>query len=411
MASTFTTNFGIEKIGTGEQSGTWGTTTNFNIDILDRITSYKSVTLSDAATATLTVRAGSPSSGSSNVQDGMYRVIKFGGTLSQACTITISPSTTTAYFIIQNGTSGSQNIIIKQGSGAQTVTIANGKADIVYADASDEVISIGSKLGVSFDIVNDTSPQLGGDLDMNGQDIVTTSNADIELAPNGTGKTVLKGNTNPGTMVFNCESNSHGQTVKSQPHSASVTNVLTLPPGGDQEIVGTTATQTLTNKTIGVGQLSGQVAIANGGTGSSSLAGANIAVLNSTNNFADNILQRAQLKDYAETVHANGTKTSAFNLDLENGNVHSFTIGSGTFNVGITNSLTSHSNSITCIITNGGAGTITFKAGAHDGGGNSVKFAGGSAPTLTSSGTDILTFITFDGGTNYFGFAAGLAMA
>ena len=85
---------------------------------------------------------------------------------------------------------------------------------------------------------------------MNGQDIVTTSNADIDLAPNGTGKVVVKGNSNPGTVVFNCESNSHGQTVKSQPHSASVTNVLTLPPGGDQEIVGTTATQTLTNKTL-----------------------------------------------------------------------------------------------------------------------------------------------------------------
>tara|TARA_R100001126_G_C4885252_1_gene181898 strand:- start:51 stop:1238 length:1188 start_codon:yes stop_codon:yes gene_type:complete len=308
MASTFTTNFGIEKIGTGEQSGTWGTTTNYNIDILDRITSYKSVTLSDAATATLTVRAGSPSSGSSNLNDGMYRVIKFGGTLSQACTITISPSTTTAYFIIQNGTSGSQNIIIKQGSGAQTVTIANGKADIVYADASDEVISIGSKLGVSFDIVNDTSPQLGGDLDMNGQDIVTTSNADIELAPNGTGKTVLKGNTNPGTMVFNCESNSHGQTVKSQPHSASVTNVLTLPPGGDQEIVGTTATQTLTNKTIGVGQLSGQVAIANGGTGSSSLAGANIVASNANTTFTK------ALRGSTQTA---GSQTGSVTLDFD----------------------------------------------------------------------------------------------
>ena len=100
-------------------------------------------------------------------------------------------------------------------------------------------------------VVEDTTPQLGGNLDMNGQDIVTTSNADIELAPNGTGKVVVKGNSNPGTVVFNCESNSHGQTVKSQPHSASVTNVLTLPAGGDQEIVGTTATQTLTNKTMG----------------------------------------------------------------------------------------------------------------------------------------------------------------
>ena len=113
-------------------------------------------------------------------------------------------------------------------------------------------------------VVEDTTPQLGGNLDMNGQDIVTTSNADIELAPNGTGKVVVKGNSNPGTVVFNCESNSHGQTVKSQPHSASVTNVLTLPPGGDQEIVGTTATQTLTNKTMGATSF-GDNNITNGG--------------------------------------------------------------------------------------------------------------------------------------------------
>jgi hypothetical protein len=118
-------------------------------------------------------------------------------------------------------------------------------------------IASGSEIS---NVVEDSTPQLGGNLDMNGNDIVTTSNADIDLAPNGTGKVVVKGNTNPGTVVFNCESNSHGQTVKSQPHSASVTNVLTLPPGGDQEIVGTTATQTLTNKTIDASQLSGTVA-------------------------------------------------------------------------------------------------------------------------------------------------------
>ena len=121
-------------------------------------------------------------------------------------------------------------------------------------------------------IVEDTTPQLGGDLDMNGQDIVTTSNADIELNPNGTGKTVLKGNTNPGTIVFNCESNSHGQTVKSQPHSASVTNTLTLPPGGDGELVSTVATQTLTNKSIAASQLTG-------------LAAANIVATNAQSTF------------------------------------------------------------------------------------------------------------------------------
>ena len=71
MASSYSTNFKIEKMATGDQSGTWGTTTNHNFDILDRIAAFKAVALSDASTATLTVAASSPSSGSSNVQDGM----------------------------------------------------------------------------------------------------------------------------------------------------------------------------------------------------------------------------------------------------------------------------------------------------------------------------------------------------
>jgi hypothetical protein len=128
--------------------------------------------------------------------------------------------------------------------------------------------------GTLTNLVDDTTPQLGGDLDMNGQDIVTTSNADIELNPNGTGKTVLKGNTNPGTIVFNCESNTHGQTVKSQPHSAAVTNTLTLPPGGDGELVSTVATQTLTNKSIAASQLTGALPAIDGSSLTGISAGA-----------------------------------------------------------------------------------------------------------------------------------------
>ena len=134
--------------------------------------------------------------------------------------------------------------------------------------------SDGSAGGGLSDVVGDTSPQLGGDLDMNGKDIVTTSNADIELNPNGTGKTVLKGNTNPGTIVFNCEVNTHGQTVKAQPHSASVTNTLTLPPGGDGELVSTVATQTLTNKSIAATQLTGALPAIDGSSLTGISAGA-----------------------------------------------------------------------------------------------------------------------------------------
>ena len=140
MASSYTTNFGIEEMATGDQTGDWGTTTNFNFDILDRIGAYKAVALSDAATATLTVREASPGSGTENLQDGMFRVIKFTGSLAQNCTITIAPNTTTAWFIFENattdtGSSGPYSLIFSQGSGAN-VTLQNGKNVIVYCDGA-----------------------------------------------------------------------------------------------------------------------------------------------------------------------------------------------------------------------------------------------------------------------------------
>ena len=142
------------------------------------------------------------------------------------------------------------------------------------------VANLVSAAGGLTDVVADTTPQLGGNLDVNGNDIVSTSNGNIDILPNGTGVVNLDGDgssggvsvsdglvdirTGTGTrsqVKFYCESsNAHAQTVQPQPHSAGVTNTLTLPAGGNQEIVGTTATQTLTNKTIDAAQLSGTVA-------------------------------------------------------------------------------------------------------------------------------------------------------
>ena len=135
MASSYTTNFGIEEMATGDQSGDWGTTTNFNFDILDRITAYKAVALSAASPATLTVREASPGSGTENLQDGMFRVIKFTGSLSQNCTITIAPNTTTAFFVFIDGTSGGFSLIFSQGSGAN-YTLASGTRALVYCDGA-----------------------------------------------------------------------------------------------------------------------------------------------------------------------------------------------------------------------------------------------------------------------------------
>jgi hypothetical protein len=139
MASTYTTGFGIEKIGTGEQAGAWGTTTNHNADILDRIASYTAVALS-GTTHTLTVREASPGSGTENLQDGMYRVIKFTGALGANNTVTIAPNTSPVWFIIENattdsGSSGPYSVILTQGSGAN-VTVQNGKNAIIYCDGA-----------------------------------------------------------------------------------------------------------------------------------------------------------------------------------------------------------------------------------------------------------------------------------
>jgi hypothetical protein len=102
----------------------------------------------------------------------------------------------------------------------------------------------GSNLtGITSDLVNDTTPQLGGSLDVNSQDIVSTSNGDIELDPNGTGKVVFKGNATKGSgqFVLNCENNSHGIIIKGPPHSAAASYTLTLPndDGSESQVLKT----------------------------------------------------------------------------------------------------------------------------------------------------------------------------
>mgnify|MGYP003648694913 FL=1 len=104
---------------------------------------------------------------------------------------------------------------------------------------------------------------LASNLNLGGQDIVTTaSNQDIDLAAHGTGKVVVKGNTNQGAIKLNCEANSHGQTIIAAPHSESANNTLTLPStGGDARLVSTASTATLTNKTLTSPKINEDVAV------------------------------------------------------------------------------------------------------------------------------------------------------
>ena len=79
------------------------------------------------------------------------------------------------------------------------------------------------------DLIQDGTPQLGGDLDVQTNSIVTTSNRNVLLAPNGTGVVEIKGNTNGGTIQLNCENNSHGVKLQSPPHSGGQSYTIKLP--------------------------------------------------------------------------------------------------------------------------------------------------------------------------------------
>ena len=124
--ATYTTNGGIKKIATGDESGTWGTSTNTNFDIIDRLAvGVGDITLS-GTTHTLTTSDGSTS-------DGQYHVLVLGGSPSGTNTITVAPNDAKRLYVVKNNSG--QSAVFSQGSGAN-VTVANGNSAIIYCDGA-----------------------------------------------------------------------------------------------------------------------------------------------------------------------------------------------------------------------------------------------------------------------------------
>ena len=193
MASSYVNDLRLNEMATGDASGTWGDTTNTNLELIGEALGYGTEGITtNADTHTTTVADGATDPGRA-----MY--IEYTGTLDSACTITIAPNTVNRMHFIENGTSGSQNIIIKQGSGA-TITIPPGDTKAVYLDgagsgaavvdafASLSVVdlkvqddltvtddmTVGGTLGVTGTVT------LAGDIDLaGGIDVDGTSNLDI----------------------------------------------------------------------------------------------------------------------------------------------------------------------------------------------------------------------------------------
>ena len=299
MASTFTP-LGIELQATGENAGTWGTKTNTNLELIEQI----------AGGFTQQSIAGSAQTTALSVSDGStgavmsHRMIEFTGTISGNQIVTIPLDAQTFYFL-RNSTSGSHTVQFKytSGSGGTVTFAATDKGDkLVFAMANDssdpDVKEIA--LGLS-SIVEDTSPQLGGDLDTNDFNIAfddahgindengneqivfqTTSSAvnqlditnsatgnapsiqatggdsniSLKVGPKGTGLIEVLGATNPGSIQLNCESNSHGIKLTSPPHSSGQSYELKFPTGNVTADRFLKVASVSGSGTTGVGQLS-----------------------------------------------------------------------------------------------------------------------------------------------------------
>ena len=173
MASTYTP-LGVELQATGENAGTWGTKTNTNLQIFEQISGgfIQQSIAGGSQTTALTVSDGSTGAVMS------HRMIEFTGTITGNQIVTIPLDTQTFYFL-RNSTSGSYTVQFKytSGSGSTFTFSATDKGDkLIFAAANDgsnpDILSINT--GIT-SVLADTSPQLGGDLDANGSNILIDS--------------------------------------------------------------------------------------------------------------------------------------------------------------------------------------------------------------------------------------------
>ena len=164
MASTYTP-LGVELQATGENAGTWGTKTNTNLQILEQISggfTQQSIA-GGAQTTTLSVSDGSTGAVLA------HRMIEFTGTITGNQIVTI-PLDVQTFYILKNSTSGAYTVQFKYVSGSGdsfTFSATQKTTKIIFATANDSTNPDMIEVQTGGDVVDDTSPQLGGDLDTN----------------------------------------------------------------------------------------------------------------------------------------------------------------------------------------------------------------------------------------------------
>jgi hypothetical protein len=369
--ATYVNNLRLKEITTGDEDGTWGTSTNTNLELITDGFSYGTKEIAADANETFTMPDAT-----ADATRSLY--LKFTSAVSLTATreITLGPNTVSKTWIIENATTGSQIITIKQGSGA-TVNVANGSKVMVVTD--------GAGAGAAVLNANPTEAGTGTVTSVGGTGTVNG----ITL----TGTVTSSGNLTLGGTLANVDLTSQVTLT------TNVTGTLPIANGG----TGSTST-TYVDLTTNV---TGTLPVANGGTGitsfgagvatflgtpsSANLAtaltdetGTGVAVFNVSpalttpkittgiqNASAATVISMDSSTFFAgafsDEVTALGNTGTAVTIDCDDGNVFTATLtGNCTFTLASANSTSNRATSFTLVLTNDAtpSSTVAF-AGGH----------------------------------------------
>jgi hypothetical protein len=377
--ATYVNNLRLKEITTGDEDGTWGTSTNTNLELIGEALGYNTQDgFATDADATTTV-----ADGATDPARALYFKVTSSATLTATRTLTIGPNTVSRVMWIENATTGSQSIDISQGSGAN-VTIASGKTKVVYLDGAGAGAAVVDALAL----------------------IESVTDGDV---------------IGPGSSTNNNFTAFDGTTGKLIKDSGKAT------PTGD--VVGTSDTQTLTNKTLtspkvgtSVNDTNGaelikvtatssavnEVTLANAATGNNPALSAtgddtNVGIDVTPKGTGELAVTASFISGvFSDKVSAIGNTGTAQTITATNGQVFTATLtGNCTFTLAGSNSNSNRATSFTLILANDATPSRTVSWA-----GGTFKWPGGAASlarTTTANAIDVWVFFSPDGGTTWYG--------
>ena len=388
--ATYLNNLRLKEITTGDEDGTWGTSTNTNLELVTDGFSYGTKAMAGDANETFTMPDAT-----ADATRGFYLKITSGVSLTGTREVTLGPNTVSKIWMIENATTGGQSITIKQGSGAGVTILTTEKAMVVT-----------DGLGAGAAVVNANPTVAAGGLSYVAKTAsYTASNLEGVLADTSggaftvtlpasptTGDQVVIADSGGAFGTNNCIADRNGSTIEGDSanlnlningvsvqfvYSGTTWEVYAQVGGNGGDVVTLAGTQTLTNKDLSSATNTFPTTLA-------TLAGVQ-TLTNKTITFADNTLtdvagtsatQTLTNKTMVDTVYP----LSGLALLATNGGVQTKTVGGA---ITFTDSLVS-GDAIVLMLEAGASYTVTWPTMTW------VTSAGNVAPTLTAKDTIVL---------------------